>query len=439
VWRRILTTSWAALLYVCAPCFAQTRGASDLFPVWDERGKYGFIDVRGRVRIRPQFDGALPFTEGLAAVRLGDKWGFIAPSGKVVVPLSFYGVSPFSDGLAAVTVAAGGESRACGYIDHAGEFVIKPQQEFSCRDFSEGFAPVEIYDSRIGERLAGYVAKDGRASGSDLRASPFSEGWALVVGADGSAQYVSSRGKGPIYLNRGRVANSFFEYLLPTGSFSEGLAEVCAKSSAWDFCRRLGFIDTRGQLVFLLPEGVRVEGEFKNGRALILQEKTERVRAELAGGEVFTASVQVSAYGYVNRAGKVVIPAKFSDATDFSEGLAAVSKGQPRPADRRDIAGSAAEPFFDGEEVSWSCINTAGRVVIRKCGGPLSREEIRERFSQFGKGFGRGFVNGLFFNKLYVGGKGARGGRGAVYGYMNREGHYVWIQPHGEKVVPPAG
>src|SRR5918999_477356 len=104
VWRRILTTSWLVLLCCCVPCLARQGDPTDLFLVWDERGKYGFIDGSGRVRIRPQFDGALPFTEGLAAVRLGDKWGFIDPSGKVVIPLSYYGVSPFSDGLAAVTI-----------------------------------------------------------------------------------------------------------------------------------------------------------------------------------------------------------------------------------------------------------------------------------------------------------------------------------------------
>ena len=86
MWRRILMTGWLVTLCCCAPCLAQRRGAAGLFPVWDERGKYGFIDGSGRVRIGPQFDGALPFTEGLAAVRLGDKWGFIDPSGKVVVP-----------------------------------------------------------------------------------------------------------------------------------------------------------------------------------------------------------------------------------------------------------------------------------------------------------------------------------------------------------------
>lgn len=428
--RRILLASWLGLNCCLAPCLAQPSGATSLFPVWDERGRYGFVDASGRVRIRPQFDAALPFTEGLAAVRLGNQWGFIDPSGKVVVPLNYYAVSSFSDGVAAVTIATGGTTRLCGYIDHAGQFVIKPQQEFSCHDFSEGYAPVEIYDEQIGERLAGYVTKDGRASGGSLRADPFFEGWALLVGADGSSQYVSSRGASPISFNRDWVPNTFVDYYSPSGSFSEGLAEVCAKTSSWDFCRRPGFVNTQGKVVFMLPEGMRVEGEFKNGRALILQERTAQVKVELADGEVIKMSAQVMAYGYVNGRGKMVIPAKFSDARDFSEGLAAVSTGKPRPADRRDLAGSAAESSFDGEkEESWLCINPAGAVVIRRCGAPLTREELGERFPEFGKGFGQGFVNGLFFNKMHIGSQRTQGGRKPVYGYMNRAGKYVWIQP----------
>lgn len=434
MWRRILMTSWLVALGCCAPCLAQEGGATNLFPVWDERGKYGFIDVSGRVRISAQFDGALPFTEGLAAVRLGDKWGFIDPSGKLVVPLEYYAVSPFADGVAAVTIATGAATRPCGYIDHAGQFVIKPQHEYSCYDFSEGFAPVDMYDARIGESLSGYVTKDGHASGGDLRADSFSEGWALVVGVDGSRQYVSSRGQDPISLNRGWVANTFVDYFSPSGPFSEGLAEVCAKSWSGDFCRRFGFVNTRGKIVFMLPEGMRVKGIFKNGRALILQERTEKVKVEMGDGEVFKMDVQVSGYGYVDDAGKVSIPAKFGDAKDFSEGLAAVGTGKLQPADRRDIAGSAADSSFGGEEeASWSCINPAGVVVIRKCGTPLSREEISERFPKFGKGFGEGFVNGLFFNKFYVGDQKTQGTKKAVYGYMNKQGKYVWIQPQGKR------
>ena len=435
---RILMMSWLVLLSCFAPCLAQQSAGQPLFLIWDERGKYGFIDGSGRVHIKPQFDGALPFTEGLAAVSTGKEWGFIDSSGKIVVPLRYHAVSPFSDSLAAVTIASRETSHPCGYIGHAGKFVIRPQSKFTCQDFNDGFAPVSIYDKQVGEDLDGYVDKEGDAVGGRLRADPFSEGWALVIGVDGTSEFVSSQRKSPIEFNRDWVPGGGEEYYSPSESFSEGLALVCGKSSSWDHCQRYGFVNTQGKIVFMLPPLMRVVGNFKNGRALILQEKTERVRVELGNGEVITMNVQVSVYGYIDGTGKVVIPARFSNASDFSEGLAAVSTGKPQPANQRDVSGSAAESSFSGEGGgNWLCINPAGDVVIKECGEPLSREEIIEKFPKFGESFGKGFVNGLFFNKTYVGGNQTEGDRKAVYGYMDKNGKYVWTAPHGKNVVPP--
>ena len=60
----------------------------------------------GRVVINPQFDAALHFADGLAAVRIGDentgKWGYIDKQGKMVVNPQFDSAEPFAEGLAAV-------------------------------------------------------------------------------------------------------------------------------------------------------------------------------------------------------------------------------------------------------------------------------------------------------------------------------------------------
>ena len=52
--------------------------------------KWGYIDKSGKIVIEPQFDDASSFSEGLAAVCLGDycplrgKWGYIDKSGEYV-------------------------------------------------------------------------------------------------------------------------------------------------------------------------------------------------------------------------------------------------------------------------------------------------------------------------------------------------------------------
>jgi hypothetical protein len=44
--------------------------------------KWGFIDSSGNIVIGPQFDGAMDFKEGYAAVMVGHKWGFIDANGE---------------------------------------------------------------------------------------------------------------------------------------------------------------------------------------------------------------------------------------------------------------------------------------------------------------------------------------------------------------------
>jgi len=82
-------------------------------------GKFGFFDQSGKVVIKPQFDFALPFSEGRAAVCAGCKeeaageywavkggrWGFINKRGKLVIPLRFEQAENFQDGRARVKLA----------------------------------------------------------------------------------------------------------------------------------------------------------------------------------------------------------------------------------------------------------------------------------------------------------------------------------------------
>jgi len=54
--------------------------------------KWGFTNQKGEYPIQPQFDEVGLFSEGLAAVRVGIKWGFVDGKGKWVIPPSFDGV-----------------------------------------------------------------------------------------------------------------------------------------------------------------------------------------------------------------------------------------------------------------------------------------------------------------------------------------------------------
>ncbi len=115
--------------------------------------KVGYIDKSGNFVVVPQFGVAdlAPFSEGLAAVRIGEfiagKWGYIDKKGNVIIQAQFDAAGPFSDGLA---VAAVGNQ--FGYIDKAGMVVI-PMQYASAGSFSDGLAAVRMGDVVTGRRV----------------------------------------------------------------------------------------------------------------------------------------------------------------------------------------------------------------------------------------------------------------------------------------------
>jgi hypothetical protein len=47
-------------------------------------GRWGFVDKDGKFVINPQFDDAMPFSNGLARVKISRKLGYVDQSGKYV-------------------------------------------------------------------------------------------------------------------------------------------------------------------------------------------------------------------------------------------------------------------------------------------------------------------------------------------------------------------
>ncbi|MEO8649224.1 MAG: WG repeat-containing protein, partial [Acidobacteriota bacterium] len=115
------------------------------------QGKYGFINPKGDFVVQPQYDYALRFNEGLAAVELGDKYGFIDSKGQIVIGFQFDDAKWFFEGLAAVR-----KEGKYGFIDRSGRLVIDFKYDDTF-DFSEGRADVKIGDE------CGYIDKTGDA------------------------------------------------------------------------------------------------------------------------------------------------------------------------------------------------------------------------------------------------------------------------------------
>jgi len=178
--------------------------ANDEF-VRDEDGKpikemhprrtVGYIDRSGEVAIKPRYEMANDFGEGLAAVRIKshDSWGFINQQDERVISPRFDAVGTFSEGVCAVEI-----NGLWGYIDRKGEDAIHPQYD-EARRFSEGLAAV-----RVGDKW-GYIDATGHwvipATYDDFKdynhpgdPRPFENGLARVT-LNGETIYIDTQGE----------------------------------------------------------------------------------------------------------------------------------------------------------------------------------------------------------------------------------------------------
>ena len=123
--------------FIIKPQFDEAYNFSEGLARIKINGKYGYIDKKGNYVINMPFDEAEDFSKGLARIKINEKYGYIDKKGNFVIKPQFDEVHNFSEGLARVKI-----DDKYGYIDKKGNIVIKPQFDYA-DDFSEGLAMVE--------------------------------------------------------------------------------------------------------------------------------------------------------------------------------------------------------------------------------------------------------------------------------------------------------
>ena len=123
----------------------------------ESNGRWGFVDARGAWVIPATFAWAETFSEGVAAVKVGERWGFVDRRGQSVVAPRYRDADGFSEGLAAVL-----DDDGWRYIDASGAVRVRGPFE-SARPFHCGAARVQrarVY--LLGQRSHGtYETLDG--------------------------------------------------------------------------------------------------------------------------------------------------------------------------------------------------------------------------------------------------------------------------------------
>jgi hypothetical protein len=188
---------------------------------------YGYARQDGNWVVPPRFQDALPFSEGLAAVRVGEAdtglWGYIDAAGIFVVEPSFAGAFFFSEGLAVITVDDYFDGKQ-GYIDRCGNIIIEPKYDLA-REYRGGVATATVEGKYV------HIDHEGRLLDLQM-ASEFDrkEGVALIR-VDGT-RYGFWDSKGLF------VVPPVFE---DARAFSDGLAAV-KRDGKWGYVNKAGEI-----------------------------------------------------------------------------------------------------------------------------------------------------------------------------------------------------
>nr|WP_294859812.1 WG repeat-containing protein [uncultured Fluviicola sp.] len=258
---------------------------SGLYPIIRD-SLYGYINAKGEEIIKPQFERAAQFSEGLAYFEKDGKYGFINPKGEVVIQPIYtkkshgwlnISIEPMGESFFKEGVAAVNKDGLFGYINQKGEEVI-PARFSIANPFCQGFAHV-----RDGQKTYFINQKGENQFGRDFEwAMSFNDSLALVK-VDGKTGYINTTGKMVIPAN-----------YYTGGMFVDGYAVVkeTRESKVWKL------IDKKGKVQFEKP--------YKMNRG--------------AGNYVYFS--QDLNEGLLNLKGEIVIPAKYDMIIGFMDNVA---------------------------------------------------------------------------------------------------------------------
>ena len=202
----------------------------NLAPVCDANKKWGYVNTEGEMVIKPQYDDAQSFSEGLAAVRMGDEYGYINHEGQYVINPQFYVADAFSCGYAQVKKTK--YSSYYDYINQKGK-IVSDKFEGGFNHISENkllcvYGPTRTESKKM---IIRNHRGDSIASTQYFeRAGVFSEGLCWVE-YNKKSGFINTKGLlavNPIYDN--------------ASNFHEGVAVVAVDG-------KYGLIDTKGNYI----------------------------------------------------------------------------------------------------------------------------------------------------------------------------------------------
>lgn len=294
--------------------------------------RYGYVDRTCKQIFPCKFEEAGKFVDGLAPVIHHNQPGFINRAGEMVIRLPKGAhPRPFSDGLALIYLRQAQED-LCGFIDRTGQFVIGPRK-MHANPFNDGLALITFENDLDFSQLdpqnptdlakviswseqpdqPAYINKQGEIvflpQASML---PGGRNDDELCYAEGLIKMKRRNKIGYVDLTGNFVIPPRF---LNGGAFSEGLARVEVSKGRGKY--RLAFIDHTGQIV--------IDTDINTDRDLELYSTNfSEGWAGFTEGPYPNVVKTPHTWGFIDRTGKVVLETPHFNAGPFREGLAAV-------------------------------------------------------------------------------------------------------------------
>lgn len=162
------------------------RAFSEGLAAVEAKGKWGFVDRRGREVIECRYEDVRSFSEGICGVKWGGRWGYSDRSGRRMIEAKYLEVGEFSEGLAAVYLDSIRLMFSGIVINNSGN-QITDHRFYSSGTINSGIMPVGAatrgQENEI-EVVWGYwkPRTDNFITGPDFScAQPFSNGFAAVA------------------------------------------------------------------------------------------------------------------------------------------------------------------------------------------------------------------------------------------------------------------
>ncbi len=321
-------------------------------------GKYGMMDIKENILIKPTFEEFFYFNEGVASVKMQGKYGLLNKVGRIILSPRYDKPIVFENGLATIieagkysltntkgvlliyeffdkpisfengmgTIVLNGKY---GLINDKGKKIAQPIYDQPITFYKDDEVADIVLNGKYGcIYKTGYVILKPIYEKQAISFFAINKNY-TVVKLNDKYGYVDITGKA--------ITEIMFDYADEFSNSDVGLVRLKKKQ---------GLVNTKGELV-ILEEPLDYSIKF----------------VQFWNGEYCPVQGRNGKHGVLNKKGKLVIPFKYQEEVFFGDGLAAVSNRKKN----------------DYEEGKWGFINEKGELVIDY--------QFDEVYSYFKKGF----------------------------------------------------